>query len=134
MRIPKSAAKAKKKNDQSDAFFFADFQWNMRRIKAPQAWRQTKAGKGGRVSESVVVASEPSSRISFPRHLASSFSNGLGVASVAPAATLCAIKVLDQTGSGDFADVLAGRPWSIRALAALSLSAGLQRSRALPHL
>src|SRR5690606_9086941 len=35
-------------------------------------------------------------------------SNGLGVASVAPDATLCAVKVLDFTGSGPLGGVLAG--------------------------
>ena len=34
--------------------------------------------------------------------------NGLGMASVAPEATLCQVKVLDQTGSGLLSDVIAG--------------------------
>jgi subtilisin family serine protease len=35
-------------------------------------------------------------------------SNGIGMASVAPDAKLCAVKVLDQTGSGSFFDLIAG--------------------------
>jgi subtilisin family serine protease len=34
--------------------------------------------------------------------------NGLGIASVAPEATLCQVKVLDQTGSGLLSDAIAG--------------------------
>lgn len=120
------------KNDQSDAFFFADFQWNMRQIHAPDAWKHTPAGKGSKVcmldtgidpqhidlkgridikNSISFVASERSIRDrNFHGTYTASIvsSNGLGVASVAPAARLCAIKVLDETGSGDFADVLAG--------------------------
>ncbi|MGH7497462.1 MAG: S8 family serine peptidase, partial [Gemmatimonadales bacterium] len=132
VRIPAAASRAKRQNDQSDAFFFADFQWNMRKIRAPEAWRNTRAGKGvevcmldtgvdpnhidlaGKVDLGVstsFVASEPFiDDLNFHGTYTSSIvaTNGLGVASVAPAATICTIKVLDQSGSGDFADVLAG--------------------------
>lgn len=123
---------AAKKNDQSGAALFDEFQWNLRRIKAPAAWKQTPAGKGvtvclldtgidagqidlkGKVDRQIsqsFVASEPGINDhnfhgTFTAALVSS--NGLGTASVAPAAKLCAIKVLDRTGSGSFEDVIAG--------------------------
>lgn len=127
-----SALAKSSKNDQSGAFFFADFQWNMRQISAPAAWKHTPAGKGAEVcmldtgidpkhidlkgkvdvkNSTSFVASEPFIRdLNFHGTYTASIvsTNGLGVASVAPAARLCAIKVLDETGSGDFADVLAG--------------------------
>lgn len=130
VRIPAGAAR--NANDQSGAFFFPGFQWNIRRIRAPAAWRQTPAGKGttvclldtgvdprhidlkGKINLKIstsFVASEPFIRdLNFHGTYTSSIisTNGLGIASVAPAARLCAIKVLDQTGSGSFADVLAG--------------------------
>jgi lantibiotic leader peptide-processing serine protease len=120
------------KNDQSGAFFFADFQWDMRQIKAPQAWRNTPAGKGSKVcmldtgidpkhidlkgrvdvkNSTSFVASEPFIRdLNFHGTWTASMvsSNGLGMASVAPAAKICEIKVLDESGSGDWADIIAG--------------------------
>jgi subtilisin family serine protease len=38
--------------------------------------------------------------------------NGFGVVGVAPAVTLYAVKVLDKTGSGSFANVIAGIDWA----------------------
>ena len=39
--------------------------------------------------------------------------DGLGVVGVAPEATLYSLKVLDQTGSGDFSNVIAALEWAI---------------------
>lgn len=38
--------------------------------------------------------------------------NGIGIAGVAPAADLLAVKVLDDDGAGDFGDIAAGIRWS----------------------
>jgi subtilisin family serine protease len=117
--------------NQSGAAFFP-FQWNMHVIQAPAAWAASLGGKGslvcdldtgidpdhidlaGRVDltkSTSFVAAEPTIQ-DFNTHgtFVSSIitSNGRGLASVAPNATLCAIKVLGTSGSGSFADVIAG--------------------------
>lgn len=117
--------------DQSGAAFFP-FQWNLRVIQAPAAWAASQGGAGRHVCvldtgvdpahvdlagkidlglSTSFVASEPTIQ-DFNTHgtFVSSIisSNGLGVASVAPNARLCAIKVLGTSGSGSFADVIAG--------------------------
>lgn len=117
--------------NQSTAAFFP-FQWNMHVINAPGGWAASQGGSGrlvcvldtgvdpqhvdlkGRVDltkSTSFVASEPTIQ-DFNTHgtFVSSIitSNGRGLASVAPNATLCAIKVLGASGSGSFADVIAG--------------------------
>ncbi len=126
------------RGDPHLAQFYADStQWNMRVIKADQAWSVANQGSGARVcildtgvdpghidlqgkidatrDTSFVTAAdgtlEPVANDSvghgtFVAAIVSS--NGIGVASVAPQATLCAVKVLDNTGSGSFADILTG--------------------------
>jgi subtilisin family serine protease len=117
--------------NESFAFYFPD-QWNMLVIQAPAAWTATPAGNGrlvcvldtgidpdhvdlaGRVDltrSASFVEAEPTiqdfeSHGTFVASIVSS--NGLGIASVATDARLCAIKVIDATGSGSFADVIAG--------------------------
>jgi subtilisin family serine protease len=117
--------------DQSGAFFFA-IQWNMQVIQAPAAWAATPAGGGrlvcvldtgvdpghvdlaGRVAldkSTSFVEAEPdiqdlNAHGTFVSSLISS--NGLGMASVASDARLCAIKVLAKDGSGTFDDVISG--------------------------
>lgn len=119
-------------SDQSGAFFFPAFQWNMRQIKADKAWLVTNQGSGelvcvldtgidpdhidlqGKVNLSLstsFVAAEPDI---IDHNLHGTFvsalisSNGLGIASVAPDAQLCAIKVLSANGQGNFSDLIAG--------------------------
>jgi subtilisin family serine protease len=117
--------------DQSSAFFFAD-QWNLRNVGVPVAWRETKAGAGalvcvldtgidpgqldlvGKVDISRSTSFIPSEPFIEDLNAHGTFiaalisSNGIGIGSVAPEATLCAVKVLDFTGIGNFSAVVAG--------------------------
>jgi len=119
--------------DQSSACFFDAFQWNMRVTRASDAWTRTPAGSGTTVyvldtgidPEHIDLAGrvdltrsrsfaerEPGDIRDYNAHgtfvstLVSS--NGICVASVAPLATVVAVKVLDASGSGTFSDVIAG--------------------------
>jgi subtilisin family serine protease len=119
--------------NQSGAFFFETYQWNLRRTSAVRAWDQTKAGHGAKVCDldsgidprhidlqgkvdiknsTSFVESEPFIRdLHFHGTYTASIitTNGLGMGSVASGlAKICAVKVLDQTGSGSFADVVSG--------------------------
>jgi subtilisin family serine protease len=118
--------------NQSGAFFFNDFQWNMRVIRAPEGWAQTPAGNhtlvclldtgidpnhidlAGKVDLNLSTSFVETEPFIEDLHFHGTFtaalvsSNGLGIASVAPAARLCEIKVLDQAGNGNFADIIAG--------------------------
>lgn len=127
--------------NQSGAFFFAD-QWNIRQVKADQAWAKSTGGRGAVVCildtgidpDHIDLAGkvEPSLFTSFisapifPGDLdpydynfhgtASAgyiSTNGLGIASVAPDARLCSAKVLNVLGNGSFADVIAGIDWAV---------------------
>ncbi len=119
--------------DPSTAFFYDFWQWNMRQIQADAAWQSSRRGAAtlvcvldtgisathgdliGRVRPFPVsrsfVASEPVLE-DFNFHgtfvAALITSNGLGIASVAPEADLCAIKVLSSTGTGSFSNLIAG--------------------------
>jgi len=119
-------------SDQSGAYFFPQFQWNMRVIRANNAWLVTRQGKGALVcildtgidpthidlagkvaldkSTSMVVNEPFIEDLNFHGTFVSALvaSNGLGMASVAPDARLCAVKVLDNTGTGSFSDVISG--------------------------
>jgi len=126
--------------DQSGAFFY-DFQWNMRQVSADKAWGATPGGRGalvcvldtgidpdhidlqGKVDPSLLVSfiSDPLfpgdlDPLDYNFHGTASAgyisTNGLGMASVAPDASLCSAKVLDVLGSGSFADVIAGIEWA----------------------
>lgn len=128
---PGSAGGVIQGTDQTGAFFFAD-QWNIRQIRADQAYGPTPTGAGALVcvldsgidpgqvdlvgkvdlskSTSFIAAEPFIEDLNFHGTFVSGIisTNGLGVASVAPDATLCAVKVLDFTGSGPIGGVLAG--------------------------
>ena len=120
-------------DDQSGAEFFPRFQWNMRVIRASNVWLLNDGhGKGttvcdldtgvdpthidlaGKVDLGVstsMVVTEPDI-IDYNGHgtfVSSQIAtNGIGMASVAPLATLCQVKVLSKTGSGLLSDGIAG--------------------------
>ncbi len=120
-------------DDQSGAEFFPRFQWNMRQIRASNVWLLKDGhGKGttvcdldtgidpthldlsGKVDVNIstsMVVTEPDI-VDYNGHgtfVSSQITtNGLGMASVAPQATLCQVKVLDATGSGLLSDAIAG--------------------------
>ncbi|MCC6318314.1 MAG: S8 family serine peptidase [Gemmatimonadaceae bacterium] len=118
-------------SDQSGAFFYP-VQWNMHRIQAQAGWAATPGGAGALVcvldtgvdpgqadllgkvdlgKSASMVPSEPFIEdLHFHGTYVSSLvsSNGIGMASVAPDAQLCAVKVLDANGSGNFFDLIGG--------------------------
>jgi len=121
--------------------FFLAFQWNMRQIHAPEAW-STAGGSGipsvrvaiidtgldpdhidaaGLIDVASSVAFTPS--LNGPPAWADDqfhgthvggivTTNNIGTAGVAPNVTLIAIKVLNASGLGTFADVIAGLLWA----------------------
>jgi subtilisin family serine protease len=123
--------------DQSTAFFFPSFQWNMRVTQANKAWLTTPEGQNAKVyildtgidpdhtdlaglvdlTKSVSFsATEPGDILDHESHgtfvSAIVTSNGIGVASVAPLARLVAVKVLDSTGTGSFGELISGIVYS----------------------
>lgn len=119
--------------DQSTAFFYTRYQWNMRQIDADVAWRTTDQGagalvcildtgidpnhidlRGGKVdlakSRSFVPSEPFIEDLNFHGTFVAALisSNGLGMASVAPDARLCAVKVLARNGRGAFSWIIAG--------------------------
>jgi lantibiotic leader peptide-processing serine protease len=116
--------------DQTSASFFDFYQWNIRQIQADRAYSRTPGGAGALVCvldtgvdpnhidlvdkvdvTASMVAAEPfiedlNTHGTFVSALISS--NGLGMASVAPDARLCAVKVSGQDGSGSFDDLISG--------------------------
>jgi subtilisin family serine protease len=126
--------------DQSAAFYFP-IQWNMRQIRADRAWARTQGGRGrlvcildtgidpnhidlaGKVASGLAVsfATDPTfpgnaDPLDYNGHgtgIASYISsNGLGMASVAPDASLCSAKVLGVDGLGSFGDIITGILWA----------------------
>ncbi|MEP7064820.1 MAG: S8 family serine peptidase [Gemmatimonadota bacterium] len=120
-------------DDQSGAQFFPQFQWNMRVIRASNAWLlNDRHGEGttvcdldsgidpthidlsGKVNTGIstsMVVTEPDI-LDYNGHgtfVSSQIAtNGIGMASVAPLATLCQVKVLDRTGAGLLSDGIGG--------------------------
>jgi subtilisin family serine protease len=124
--------KFRAQSNQRGAQFFDVFQWNIKKIRAQQAWNVSTQGAGVTVcvldtgidprqidlvgkldlgSSASFVGNERADR-DFAAHgtyMASIItSNGLGVASVAPDARVCSVKVLDRDGGGNFGDIIAG--------------------------
>jgi subtilisin family serine protease len=117
--------------DQSDAFFF-ELQWHMQVTRAAQAWAVSNGGRdrlvcvldtgvdpghldlAGKVdlakSRSFIETEPFIEDLNLHGTFVSALvtSNGLGVASVASDAKLCAVKVLDVTGFGSFGGVING--------------------------
>jgi subtilisin family serine protease len=118
---------------------FLAFQWNMFQIHAPEAWANHTGiptvrvaiidtgldpdhiDAAGLIDASSSVAFTPS--LSGPPAWADDHfhgthvggivtTNNFGTAGVAPNVTLIAIKVLNSTGSGTFADVISGLIWA----------------------
>ncbi len=127
-------------SDQSGAFFFP-LQWNIRQVQADQAWGVTPGGAGtlvcildsgidpdhfdlaGKVDPNFLVsfvsdASFPGNQdpLDYNAHGTATAgfisTNGFGVASVAPDATLCSAKVLGVTGFGSFIDMAIAIVWA----------------------
>ena len=118
--------------DQSGAQFFAQYQWNMRQIDADDAWLNSPQGAGalvcvldsgvdpghldlnGKINLAISTSFVPSEPFVEDFNFHGTFvsalvsSNGIAMASVAPDADLCAVKVLDVTGSGAFDWVIDG--------------------------
>ncbi|HEY7612210.1 MAG TPA: S8 family serine peptidase [Gemmatimonadales bacterium] len=132
--LPPSRVTASQKfranSNQRGAQFFDVFQWNIKKIFAQRAWNVSNQGAGvtvcvldsgidprhidleGKLDLGIsasFVANERADR-DFRGHgtyMASIItSNGIGVASVAPDARVCSVKVLDRNGSGNFGDVI----------------------------
>jgi len=110
------------RTDQSGAAFFQQFQWNLRVTQADAAWLASNQGRGTRVavldtgidpthidlqgavdpscSTSFVPSETPFTDFVFHGTFVAGIirSNGIGVGSVAPDATLCSVKVGNADG------------------------------------
>jgi len=126
-----ASERLRSESNQRGAQFFDRVQWNIRKIQAQWAWNVSSQGAGvtvclldsgvdprqidveGKLDLSIsasFVGNERADR-DFNGHgtyMASIItSNGLGVASVAPDARVCSVKVLGRNGSGEFGDLIA---------------------------
>jgi serine protease len=115
-----------------------DRQWNLPAMGAPAGWERTPQGKGVVVAvldtgvtvvedlEGVdvregasFVSGEPTARDEHGHgtHVAGTIAqatdNGVGVAGVAPQATILPVKVLSARGSGSSASIAAGIDWAV---------------------
>lgn len=139
-RAPAITERRQPGTDQSGAPAFF-LQYNLRQIRADQAWSKSTGGRGalvcildtgidpdhpelqGKVDPALMTSfiSDPS----FPGDLdpldynfhgtaTAGFvsTTGFIMASVAPDARLCSAKVLDKSGSGSFGDIIAGINWA----------------------
>lgn len=123
--------------DQSGAQFFNQYQWSLKVTRANQAWVPSNGGAGETVCvldtgvdpghldlAGTVDPTRTVTEIFTPRFAsdltpddynfhgtfvsAQIRSNGIGMASIAPNATLCSIKVLSEDGNGTFGDIIYG--------------------------
>jgi subtilisin family serine protease len=118
-------------SNQRDAVLFA-IQWNLRQIRAPRAWDVSRQGRSvtvcildtgvdprhieltGKLNMAMsasFVTEERADRDLFSHgtDMASIItSHGIVMASVAPDARVCSVKVSDRTGRGTFGDLLSG--------------------------
>jgi lantibiotic leader peptide-processing serine protease len=143
--------------DQSTAQFFP-LQWNILVVRANSAWKITREGQhtlvcdldtgvdpthidlAGKIDLGVstsFVITEPDilDRNTHGTYVSALISsNGIGMASVAPEAELCQVKVLDQTGVGSFADIITGVIYATDAGAdVINMSLGALLSRQDPN-
>ncbi len=118
--------------DQSGAAFFDAFQWNMRQVKADDAWLVTPQGEGsllcimdsgidpghidlaGKVNLDLSKSFFDDEPDILDRNFHGTFvtgivgSNGIGTASVAPDADLCMIKIAGIEGLAPFGAIIDG--------------------------
>ncbi len=136
--LDRTGARPQTHRDPSQAIRFQAWQWNMRAIHADQAWPTGIQGQGARVAildtgiddthpeltgcvdraSSTAFTPNQNTTGGFPAWGDDDFhgtwvasqicTNARVLASVAPHATLIAVKVLDKDGSGSFADIIAG--------------------------
>ena len=143
--------------DQSGAPLFPTYQWDLRQINADDAWLVSPQGGGalvcildtgvdpghsdlvGRVDldkSTSFVSDEPSIEdYNFHGTFVGAIiaSNGKGMASVAPAARLCAVKVLNRQAEGGFDEVIAGTMYAASVGAdVINMSLGARLSRSDP--
>ncbi len=120
-------------SNPASALFFDRFQWNMRQVRADEAWQTTRRGedtlvcvldtgidpthidlRGKVLPFPFSVSLVPSEPFIHDLHFHGSFvaglisSRGIGVASVAPEASLCAIKVIGLDGRGPISNLIGG--------------------------
>lgn len=118
--------------EPADAPLFDRWQWYLKVIHADQTWDETPRGAGalvcvldtgvdpdhpelaGKVDLAISRSFVPHEPDIFDRHFHGTFvsalvaTNAVAMASLAPEARLCAVKVLDSGGSGSFASVIQG--------------------------
>ena len=148
--------------DQSGAFFYPVYQWNIRQVAANTAWGATPGGAGqligildtgidpdhsdlaGRVDLNLITSfvsaplfSGDLDGIDYNFHGTATAgyitTNGFGVASVAPDARLCSAKTLNVLGSGSFGDLISAINWAAEKGAdVINMSSGGYIDRNLP--
>ena len=148
--------------DQSGAFFYPVYQWNIRQVSANTAWGTTPGGAGelvcvldtgidpdhsdlvGRVDPNLITSfiSAPIfpgdlDGLDYNFHGTATAgyitTNGFGIASVAPDARLCSAKTLNVLGSGSFGDLVAAILWATEKGAdVINMSSGGYIDRNLP--
>jgi len=131
---PLSASAASVPNDP----YYADYQWNLRQIRAPEAWDLTTGDRRVVIAivdtgialdhpdlidklvpgiNLVTPGAPPADDNGHGTHMAgiaaAATNNGVGVAGVSWEARLMPVKVLDQTGGGDVNRVAQGITWAV---------------------